>query len=132
MKIYYITYYYAIGRIESIKEYISTQKQSKSYLNSLFNITNKVSTEINRNFRSCMMHYKFINPNSGDILIEEKYFDIQIPLFGLVESMFDGMTYEELKLKILHNLKIISDELEIILNIDLNHSKKLEGDWKYE
>lgn len=78
------------------------------------------------------MHYKFINPNSGDILIEEKYFDIQIPLFGLVESMFDGMTYEELKLKILHNLKIISDELEIILNIDLNHSKKLEGDWKYE
>ena len=132
LKIYYITYYYAIVRIESIKEYISTQKQSKSYLNSLFNITNKVSTEINRNFRSCMMHYKFINPNSGDILIEEKYFDIQIPLFGLVESMFDGMTYEELKLKILHNLKIISDELEIILNIDLNHSKKLEGDWKYE
>lgn len=39
LKIYYITYYYAIVRIESIKEYISTQKQSKSYLNTKPNIS---------------------------------------------------------------------------------------------
>ena len=128
LKIYYITYYYTIARIESVKEYIIMKKQSKSYLDSLFNIINKVSIEINPEFRNCMMHYKFINPNSGNILIEKKYFDIQIPLFGLVESTFNGVKYEELKLKILHNLKIISDELEKILNIDLNHSKKLEGD----
>lgn len=126
LKIYYITYYYSIVRIESVKEYTAMKKQSKSYLDSLFNIINKVSAEINHEFRNCMMHYKFINPNNGTILIKEKYFDIQIPLFGLVESIFDGMTYEELKLQVLHNLKIISDELEIILNIDLNHSKKLE------
>ncbi len=75
-----------------------------------------------------MMHYKFINPKNGNILIKEKYFDPKKNLFGLVESLFNGMTYTELKLKILQNLKIISDELEKILDIDLKHSKKLESE----
>ena len=128
LRIYYITYYYSVVRIKSVKEDIIRRKQNKKYLNSLFTIVDKVDMEINSEFRSCMMHYKFINPKNGNILIKEKYFDPQKNLFGLVESLFNGMTYTELKLKILQNLKIISDELEKILDIDLKHSKKLESE----
>ena len=127
LKIYYITYYYSIIRIKSVRDYLLREKIAKKNLNSFFATIEKISTEINSKFRNCMMHYKFIDSKTGNILINENYFNYQKPLFGLVESIFDGMAYETFKSKILQNLKTISDELEKILNINLNNSKKLES-----
>ena len=69
-------------------------------------------------FRSCMMHYSFIN--NRKCAIDDKYLNVQTPFGGLVESRFDGYNYS--KYFNLLNDKIVkfSDVLENILPFDLN------------
>ena len=78
---------------------------------------------INVNFRNCMMHYELIDSNKN-FLIKEEYLDIKEPLFGLVESCFDGTKYNELKNKIIDKLDKLSKEIQILLNIYLSNPKR--------
>ena len=69
------------------------------------------------------MHYDFYNH------INKKYFDVNKPLFGLIESSFNGINYDNFKNEILTFIKQISDTLEKYLNIDISNNKPLiKGD----
>lgn len=123
LKLYYITYYYSLRRIINLTEHLrkNNKKLDKiEILENLYNITNKY---INSDFRSCVMHYDFSN------YINKKYFDVNKPLFGLIESTFNGINYNDFKNEILSFIKEISDTLEKYLNIDIsNYELLIKGD----
>ena len=124
LKVYYITYYYSVQRLLNIKNYMNINKITNDKIQKFYSVINIDAKElINVNFRNCMMHYELIDSNKN-FLIKEEYLDIKEPLFGLVESCFDGTKYNELKNKIIDKLDKLSKEIQILLNIDLSNPKR--------
>ena len=70
-------------------------------------------------FRNCMMHYSF-RDTDGNSLINDVEYDIDKPFFGLIESCYNGISYDDFKIKIDKKLKDISEILEEWLDIQMN------------
>lgn len=47
--------------------------------------------------------------------------DINVPLFGLVESCFNGIRYDELKNKIVDKLNLLSTEIQKLLDLNISN-----------
>lgn len=121
LRIYYITYYYAWQSLNDIKNHLSMNGMLNHKINDFYSIINIDNKElINSEFRNCMMHYDLLNKNNK-FLIQYKYLNSSIPLFGLVESCFDGIKYDELKSNILNKLDILSIEIQKLLNLDISN-----------
>lgn len=45
------------------------------------------------NFRNCMMHYDLVDRNCTPVILK-KWYDPTRPFYGLVESCYDGLTYD--------------------------------------
>ncbi|MBE5912677.1 MAG: hypothetical protein E7274_01280 [Pseudobutyrivibrio ruminis] len=118
LRIQYISMYYAremMLRVAEKTEDIIISKRIEEGINSLYPI-------FDSKFRNCLMHYSFAE--NGQKLIEEKYFDIETPLYGLVESCFDGKSYKELSNEIKGNLFKMESTLNSMLLIDSSKLKK--------
>lgn len=123
IKLYYITYYYSLRRIINLVEYSRKNNKKINKIDILEKLYNNTNKYINSDFRSCVMHYDFSN------YINKKYFDIKKPLFGLIESIFDGIDYNDFKNDILKYIKEISNTLEKYLKIDISNYELLtKGD----
>lgn len=48
-------------------------------------------------FRNCMMHYNL--DNKDNVIILEKYYNVNEPFYGLVESCFEGQLFIEFSTK---------------------------------
>ena len=70
-----------------------------------------------------MMHYSFVN--NGSYIIEDQYSDINLPFYGLVESRFNGLSFDDLQNKVHENLDIMADSIEKLIILDTNNLKKL-------
>ncbi len=116
MRIKYIAMYYASKSIEHLLVKLP-EKYSEVFKNRNTNL-------LNGTFRSCMMHYSFFN--KGVCAIKEEYLDLHTMLFGLVESCFGGIHYDELIAKIDKEIEFLATGLENILNIDLSGNKILD------
>lgn len=122
---YYITYHYVLKRLEDIKNYLDNNHSGLVDIAHLIERTlpingNKFS---NTTFRNCMMHYD-LNDSAGDFLIATEYQNPNTPLFGLVESCFNGTHYTQLKSEILSELSRISEELSRWLKIPQNNKTR--------
>lgn len=118
LRVQYISMYYAkkmMSRVAERTEDMMVSKRIKDCMNHLYPI-------FNQRFRSCMMHYSFAE--KGQILIKEKYFDIEKPLYGLVDSCFDGKSYKVLSSEIKENLLMMENMLDSMLLIDCTKVKK--------
>ena len=123
IKLYYITYYYSLRRILNLTSYLKNNNIKLDKIEILEDLYDNTNKYINPDFRSCVMHYDFYNH------INKKYFDVNKPLFGLIESSFNGINYDNFKNEILTFIKQISDTLEKYLNIDISNNKPLiKGD----
>lgn len=71
---------------------------------------------MNSTFRNCMMHPSLADKNGNSIISSSKL-DRQKPLFGLVETCFDGMGYKDLKGSVVLEMKRISNILSQWLEI---------------
>ena len=123
LRIYYIAYYYAIERLEDIKNHIKNNEIDNLNFKKLLTRITVNKSFMNSEFRNCMMHYGLINKESK-FLIKEQKFDLDIPLMGLVESCFDNVNYFELKKYIKDELENISQTIDNILNINKSSLKK--------
>lgn len=123
LRIYYIAYYYAIERLEDIKNHIENNEIDNLKFKKLLTRITVNKSFMNSEFRNCMMHYGLINKESK-FLIKEQKFDLDIPLMGLVESCFDNVNYFELKKYIKDELENISQTIDNILNINKSSLKK--------
>ena len=101
LRIYYITYYYALQRLDDIKNHITMNDMLNNKIQNFYSIINIDDKEwMNTEFRNCMMHYDLIDKNNK-FLIRDEYLNVNIPLFGLVESCFNGIKCDGVLTKIL-------------------------------
>ena len=79
---------------------------------------------LNRRFRGCMMHYSLVDKKG--FCIDPKCFDMNIPLYGLIESCFNGMAFQEYE----QCLTMLSENIENLLKkqfkIKAERVKKIE------
>ena len=52
---------------------------------------------------------------------KDEYLNVNIPLFGLVESCFGGIKYDELKSKTLEKLNLLSTEIQKLLDLNITN-----------
>ena len=125
LRIYYIAYYYAIERLEDIKNHIENNEIDNLNFKKLLTQINLNKSFMNIEFRNCMMHYGLIN-KENKFLIEEQKFNLDIPMMGLVESCFNNINYFELKKNIKEELENISQVIDNILNINKSNLNKFK------
>ena len=117
LKVNYVTYYYSVHKLNDLYEHLLQNKLLTPSIEKYFiKLDLKNMKYMNSTFRNYVMHSKFAN-NEGAPLICDLYLDTSKPLFGLVETCFDGMSYHELKSAIISEMGKISDVLSEWLNI---------------
>lgn len=125
LKINYIAYYYTIEKLQDLQQHLIQNKLITSDITNYFNEINlKDLIYMNGCFRNYIMHSKLTDKN-GNSIINSKNLDKTKPLFGLVETCFNGISYQELKASIISEMKRISDILSRWLNIQSIHTKPL-------
>lgn len=70
-------------------------------------------------FRNCMMHYDLVDQNGCPVVLE-KWYDPKKPLYGLVESCYNGMAYDSYCNKLYELSKEIEDYLLSYFTINKN------------
>lgn len=125
LRLYYITFHYAVTSLIDIKTHLQHQHQLTNEIEGFYaELDVEDSRLLNSQFRSCMMHYDLYD-KEGNFLILPTYENENVPMFGLVESCFDGLTYSELKTNVLFELEKISEILSEWLGIKIAHKKLL-------
>lgn len=115
LRVKYITVYYV---------YRSLERFQNRYPNEEIRTTLDCNRSIiDSSFRGCMMHYGFTN--HGISIIKDEFLGLDKALFGVVESCFDGMTYEQLSKKLDSAINQFSDLLSDMAVIDTSHRKLL-------
>lgn len=117
----YITYHYAIKRLEGIMNYCNKNIGEIGDPN-LLKVLNSIDYSnsnglIKSEFRNCMMHFSLFNIE-GTPLIDETQIDLSKPFCGLIESQFD-MTYDEYKCKIEEQLSVLSEKIKDYMDFPL-------------
>ena len=124
-KVKYITMYYALGSIKKVLNYYSLYN---IVLEPIFSVTLEemlFNSEVllNSDFRSCMMHYKFIN--KGNYLIKDEYLNYDIPFYGLIQTFFNAMNFSDFNKMITDKIIHISDSIDNLLRISNDDLKEL-------
>jgi len=122
---YYVTYHYAKRRMIDIKNHLDNNKVRLHRLYQVIDryLSNCDESLTNSQFRNCMMHYDLCDKN-GVFLISQEHQDDSVPLFGLVESCFKGVSYAQLKANALYELNVISDVLSDWVSIPAGNKIK--------
>lgn len=118
LKINYVTYYYTIQKLKDLQQHLIQNKLiTKDFIKYFNEIKIDNNPYINVIFRNYIMHSKLIDRN-GNFIIKLTDLDRRKPLFGLVETCFNGMSYKDLKLSIISEMVHISNILTKWLNIE--------------
>lgn len=111
LKINYIVYYYSIHKLTDLHEHLVQNKlMTQKISDYLDEIDIKNPKFMNSTFRNCMMHSSLAD-KSGNTIISSSNLDREKPLFGLVETCFDGMSYKDIKDSVILEMKRISNIL---------------------
>ena len=112
-KVKYIAVYYALNNINRVlKNNIYKKFNDTSIYLNLSKLVQNIEIYNNTIFRNCMMHYEFID--KGEFLIDDKYLNHKIPLFGLVETYFEGRGFDEINNILTDKIIEMSDCIEKI------------------
>lgn len=121
LRLEYITYHYALIRLEGILQYCKSNTgmiDDANLIQALERLNcSSASGLIKTAFRNCMMHFSLMS-DDGEPLIQEEKLDLSVPFCGLIESQFN-MTYSEYKEKIESALEEIYAILNNYLGFDL-------------
>ena len=117
LKVNYIVYYYSIHKLIDLQEhFIQNKLMTFDISDYLEKIDIKNAKYMNGTFRNYVMHSSLID-KSGNSIISASDLDRAKPLFGLVETCFNGMGYGEFKLSLISEMKRISTILSQWLEI---------------
>lgn len=121
LRLEYITYHYAIKRIDGILNYCKTNNREISDSN-LIKLLESIDCSNSNNlrntdFRNCMMHFE-LKDKCGNPLISEENFDLSIPFCGLIETQFN-LAYSEYQALIEKELFFLYDAINEYLGFEL-------------
>lgn len=107
----YITAHNVKNSIERITKHFDNDIENQTVISEL-NKTAKINTKIfNSDFRNCIMHYKLHKENEPTVNAQN--FDITKKFFGLVESCFDGMSFEIYEAELTKYLNTVEESLKL-------------------
>lgn len=116
-RVEYIVSYYTLRALERLKNYCENNKDIIVETKEIYGILKQGELLFTTKLRNCMMHYNL--ENAGVISFE----NIDKPFYGIIESCFDGKSYQEYLIE-LHEL---SDMIIDFLNNQFDFSDvKLE------
>lgn len=125
LRILYITTHNTWFGIKKLKQHFEQNNWSKTKsFNDIEEIEENVKL-LSSSFRNCMMHYGLIDKNDCPIILQ-KYFDSTKPLYGLVESCFNGMSFNQYYDELYKLSQRIEAYLLSYFTID---PKKIHWDW---
>ena len=127
LRVQYIMYSAALKRFDQLKTYLqnnSTEIDDKNLLSLLSKFNFKENPLLSATFGNSMRHYGLFDKN-GMPLIKEEYFNLALPLCGLVESQFN-VSYFEYQLSVENALAELYKELGDYLGF--NDSLSIEDD----
>lgn len=107
LRILYITAHNTWLGINKFRQHFEQEHQS---IIRIPDYTGGIKENINlfsSSFRNCMMHYDLVDKNDCPVIFQ-KWYDSEKPLYGLVESCYDGMHFNQYYNK----LYKLSEELE--------------------
>lgn len=116
LKINYITYYYSIRKLTNLQNHYIQKKLLTPEISGFFdelNLNNAPNMSVE--FRNYTMHPEF-GSKDGQYAISNLYLDETKPLFGFVETCFDGRSYNDVKSSVIKELYRLSDIIERWLN----------------
>lgn len=121
LRLEYITYHYALKRIDGILKYCKTNNSEISDFNLLkllesIDCSNSNNLR-NTNFRNCMMHFE-LKDKDGNPLISENNLNLAVPFCGLVETQFN-LSYSEYQALIEKELVYLYDAINDYLGLGL-------------
>ncbi len=106
----YVIYHNIWNGLRIVQAHFEQEKSSGIDLQTLSKIVEAGRVFFPSVYRNCMMHYDLTRDDEA--YIKEEYYKPDIPLFGLVESCFDGKSAENYY----QELRIYMDEVEYYLN----------------
>lgn len=125
LKVNYIAYHYAIHKLTDLQQYFMQNKLMTEAISNYFDeLDIENAPYINGTFRNCVMHSQLVDKNEIAI-IDPAYLDKSKPLFGLVETCFNGMDYQRFKLSLVSETIKISNVLSRWLQIESLQVKPL-------
>jgi hypothetical protein len=123
-RIEYIVAHYAWSGLKTIQQhYISNNSKGSNPIHDIDSLLVAGRNLFPSSFRNCMMHYGLKNDLKN--VIQEKNFDMQKPFFGLVESCFDGKSYDQFVLELNKYLMMLEEWLSSMFYIDI---RKIQWD----
>jgi len=122
-RVKYISFYYTCKSIQKILEFLKRKGMDDSIFIELEELVKGSQYLLDSEFRNCMMHYSF--KNKEKYLIDDSRLDINILLYGLVETRFEGMGFYDLNDKVTTHINAFSDSIEKILDISTSGLKNL-------
>lgn len=121
-RVKYISAHYAWSGLKRVQQHYANVTQSYNpFSDNIILLINNGADLFPSDFRNCMMHYDFCN--KGTEIIMEKYFSNEIPLFGLVESCFNGKSYDEFFFEVELFLNDLEKQLSLWFNVDIKKVK---------
>lgn len=118
LKVNYIGYHYSIHKLKDLQQHFVQNKLITEDISTYFSeLEIENAPYINGTFRNYVMHSKLADKN-GVAIIDPAYLDKTKPLFGLVETCFNGMDYQTLKLSLVSENTKISNVLSRWLGIE--------------
>ena len=119
LRLRYIACYYCICGLNKLMTRVDVETAEEIKM-----LIDKSYDCFDSRFRGCMMHYSFADKQG--FCIDEKYFDMDIPLYGLVETCFNGLTFDEYNNKLISLCADIETLLKKQFNIDEKRAKLLK------
>lgn len=121
LRLEYITYHYALIRLDGLAKYCNSNKDA-FHDGKLIEMLNSIDFQNQDGlrktaFRNCVMHFG-LKDNNGNSLISEDKLNLAIPYCGLVESQFE-MTYDEYKDRLETRLTHLYQKIKKYLCIDM-------------
>lgn len=114
----YISCYYCICGLNKLCLHVND-----NVVRNIKTLIDESNTIFNSRFRGCMMHYSFTDADG--FCIKKRYFDRDIPLFGLVESCFFGKSFDKYNTELISLSEKIENLLKNQFNIDKNRLQLL-------
>lgn len=121
LRLEYITYHYALKRIDGILRYCKVNPHEISDSNLVRMLESIDCTNSNNlrklDFRNCMMHFE-LKEKAGNSLISEEKLNLAVPFCGLVETQFN-LSYNEYQALIEKELVYLYDTISEYLGFNL-------------
>lgn len=106
----YVIYHNIWNGLRVVQAHFEQGKSSEIDLCALSKLVETGRMFFSSDYRNCMMHYDLTHDDEA--YIKEEYYKPDIPLYGLVESCFDGKSAEDYYIE----LRKYMDEVEAYIN----------------